>query len=71
MAEENIKDPVGMSGVRLEVDTHIVTVSTPNLRNLDLALEKAQVVPHNHALSSLAAAEAVLERQQKEAGRVS
>lgn len=66
--QENIKDPVGMHGVRLEVDTHIVTVATPNLRNLDMALEKAQIVPHNHTLSGLAAAEAVLERQQKEAG---
>jgi cell division protein FtsA len=68
--QENIKDPVGMHGVRLEVDTHIVTAATPSLRNLDMALEKAQVAPHNHTLSSLAAAEAVLERQQKEAGTV-
>jgi cell division protein FtsA len=68
--QENIKDPVGMHGVRLEVDTHIVTAATPNLRNLDMALEKAQVAPHNHTLSSLAAAEAVLGRQQKEAGTV-
>jgi cell division protein FtsA len=68
--QENIKDPVGMHGVRLEVDTHIVTAATPNLRNLDMALEKATVAPHNHTLSSLAAAEAVLERQQKEAGTV-
>lgn len=68
--QDNIKDPVGMHGVRLEVDTHIVTASTPNLRNLDMALEKAQVAPHNHTLSSLAAAEAVLNRQQKEAGTV-
>lgn len=66
--QENIKDPVGMHGVRLEVDTHIVTAATPNLRSLDMALEKAQLVPHNHTLSSLAAAEAVMERQQKEAG---
>jgi len=66
--QENIKDPVGMHGVRLEVDTHIVTAATPNLRNLDMALEKAQIVPHNHTLSSLAAAEAVMGRQQKEAG---
>lgn len=66
--QENIKDPVGMHGVRLEVDTHIVTAATPNLRNLDMALEKAQIVPHNHTLSSLAAAEAVMDRQQKEAG---
>jgi cell division protein FtsA len=68
--QENIKDPVGMHGVRLEVDTHIVTAATPNLRNLDMALEKAQVAVHNRTLSSLAAAEAVLERQQKEAGTV-
>jgi cell division protein FtsA len=66
--QENIKDPVGMHGVRLEVDTHIVTAATPNLRNLDMALERAEVMPHNHTLSSLAAAEAVMERQQKEAG---
>ena len=68
--QENIKDPVGMHGVRLEVDTHIVTVAMPSLRNLDMALEKAQVTPHNHTLSSLAAAEAVMERHQKEAGTV-
>ncbi|HEU4914074.1 MAG TPA: cell division protein FtsA [Candidatus Saccharimonadales bacterium] len=68
--QENIKDPVGMHGVRLEVDTHIVTAATPNLRNLDMALDKAQIAVHNHTLSSLAAAEAVLERQQKEAGTV-
>lgn len=66
--QENIKDPVGMHGVRLEVDTHIVTASTPNLRNLDMALDKAQVTIHNHTLSGLAAAEAVMARQQKEAG---
>jgi cell division protein FtsA len=68
--QENIKDPVGMHGVRLEVDTHIVTASSPNLRNLDMALDKAQISIHNHTLSSLAAAEAVLQRQQKEAGTV-
>jgi cell division protein FtsA len=68
--QDNIKDPVGMSGVRLEVDTHIVSAASPNLRNLDMTLEKAQVVIHNRTLSSLAAAEAVLTRQQKEAGTV-
>lgn len=68
--QQNIKDPVGMHGIRLEVDAHIVTVATPNLRNLDMALEKAEVTPTNHTVSSLAAAEAVLSRQQKEAGTV-
>lgn len=68
--QRNIKDPVGMHGVRLEVDAHLVTAATPNLRNLDMALEKAQITPTHHTLSSLAAAEAVLGRQQKEAGTV-
>lgn len=68
--QSNIKDPVGMHGIRLEVDAHIVTAATPNLRNLDQALAKAEVYPTHHTVSSLAAAEAVLSRQQKEAGTV-
>lgn len=66
--QRNIKDPVGMHGVRLEVDAHIVTAASPNLRNLDMALEKASVQPTHHTVSGLAAAEAVLTRQQREAG---
>jgi cell division protein FtsA len=68
--QRNIKDPVGMNGVRLEVDAHIVTAASPNLRSLDMALEKAQITPTHHTLSSLASAEAILNRQQKEAGTV-
>lgn len=68
--QRNIKDPVGMNGVRLEVDAHLVTAASPNLRNLDMALEKAQVSPTHHTLGSLASAEATLNRQQKEAGTV-
>lgn len=66
--QDNIKDPVGMHGIRLEVDTHIVTAATPNLRNLDLILEKAKLQPSHRTVSSLASAEAVLNRQQKESG---
>ncbi len=66
--QDNLKDPVGMHGVRLEVDCHIVTAASPNMRNLDLSLEKAQVQPRHHTVSALAAAEAVLDRKQKEAG---
>lgn len=66
--QRNIKDPVGMHGVRLEVDAHIVTAASPNLRNLDMALEKAEVIATHHTVSGLAAAEAVMTRQQREAG---
>jgi cell division protein FtsA len=66
--QDNIKDPVGMQGVRLEVDTLVVTGGIPLLRMLDSALEKAQVGVHHHTVASLAAAEAVLDRRQKESG---
>lgn len=66
--QDNIKDPVGMQGIRLEVDTHIVTAITSNLRNLDIVLEKSHIRPTHYTVSSLAAAEAVLTRQQKESG---
>lgn len=66
--QDNIKDPIGMQGVRLEVDTHIVTASTPNLRLLETALDKGAVRPKHRTVSSLASAEAVLTRQQREAG---
>lgn len=66
--QRNIKDPVGMHGVRLEVEAHMVTAASPNVRNLDMALERAEIMPNHHTVSGLAAAEAVMSRQQKEAG---
>lgn len=66
--QENIKDPVGMHGVRLEVDTHIIVASTPALKSLDQVLHKAEMSASHRTVSSLAAAEAVLDRKQKESG---
>jgi cell division protein FtsA len=66
--QDNIKDPVGMHGVRLEVDTHILTASGPALRSIDHVLEKAAIQSSHRTVSSLAAAEAVLDRKQKESG---
>ena len=66
--QENIKDPVGMHGVRLEVDSHIVTASTPALKSLDQVFEKAQLAPAHRTVTSLAAAEAVLDRKQRDSG---
>jgi cell division protein FtsA len=66
--QENIKDPVGMNGVRLEVDTHIIVASTPALRSLEQTLERAELRASHRTVTSLAAAEAVLNRKQKESG---
>jgi cell division protein FtsA len=66
--QDNIKDPVGMHGVRLEVDTHILMASTPALRSLEQVLDKAEVRPAHRTVTSLAAGEATLDRKQKESG---
>jgi len=66
--QDNIKDPVGMHGVRLEVDTHIVVASSPALKSLEQVLQKAELKATHHTVTSLAAAEALLNRKQKESG---
>jgi cell division protein FtsA len=66
--QDNIKDPVGMHGVRLEVDTHILTASAPAIKSIDHVLEKAEIQSAHRTVTSLAAAEAVLDRKQKESG---
>src|ERR1035438_593145 len=57
-----------MHGIRLEVESHIITASTPALKNLYAAFEKANLGINHLTVLGLAAAEAVLNRQQKESG---
>lgn len=68
--QENIKDPIGMKGVRLEVDTHIVTAASPALRIVEQVFERMNVRINSETVSGFAAAEAVLTREQKESGTV-
>lgn len=66
--QDNIKDPLGMTGTRLEIDAHVVSALTPYLNNVDKAAESAQVEPHNIIPTAMAAARAVLSEQQLENG---
>ncbi len=65
---ENIKDPLGMSGVRLEVDAHVTTALSPNVKNVLKSLEMAQVSATHVMIAGLAAARAVITPQQTENG---
>lgn len=66
--QANIKDPIGMSGTRLEVDAHVVTVSAPALKNLEKVFETANVRINRLSVSSLAAAQGTVTREQREHG---
>lgn len=66
--QDNIKDPIGMTGVRLEVDAHVITALSPNLRNLLKVVEMTHTKVNQTIPAGLAAAHAVLNEQQKENG---
>jgi cell division protein FtsA len=68
--QADIRDPVGMNGMRLEVDALIVTGSIPFIRNLSKCLSQAGIEIEGVVATPLAAAESVLNRRQKELGVV-
>jgi len=67
---EHIHDPVGMTGVRLEVETHIVEGSTPFIKNITKVVNQAGVHIEDFVFSPLAAAKVVLDKRQRELGVV-
>jgi len=66
--EEGIKDPVGMSGVKLEADFHIITAQTSAINNINKCIRRAGLEIDNLILEPLASSLAVLSDEEKEAG---
>lgn len=67
---EGIKDPIGMTGVRLEVDTHIISASSTTLRNMEKAFSEVGVDVEGMVFSGYASSLAVLSDTEKELGVV-
>ncbi len=68
--QSGIKDPLGMTGVRLEVDTQIVTGATTAIRNLGKCINEVGVDIEGVVFSGLASSDAVLSETEKELGVV-
>ncbi|PID32665.1 cell division protein FtsA [Candidatus Saccharibacteria bacterium] len=66
--QDGIKDPVGMTGTRLEIVANVVSALVPNLSNLRKAAESATVKPNQVVPAVLASARAVLNESQLESG---
>lgn len=66
--QTGIKYPVGMNGIRLEVDAHIVTGLTPCIRNLEKCVINSGVDIEDMIPNNLAAGDGVLTKRQKELG---
>ncbi len=66
--EDGIKDPVGMSGVRLEADFHVITAQTNAINNINKCVKRAELEIDNLILEPLASSLSVLSDEEKEAG---
>jgi cell division protein FtsA len=66
--QEGVRDPIGMSALRLEVEAHIVTASATAIQNLSKCVELAGVKIDELVVDGLASAEAVLTDTEKELG---
>jgi cell division protein FtsA len=69
-SEQGIKNPIGMSGIRLEANFHIITGQIAAARNIYKCVHKAGLEVAELMLEPLASAEAVLSDEEKEAGVV-
>ncbi|MBN2200397.1 cell division protein FtsA [bacterium] len=67
-SQAGIKNPIGISGVRLEAEVHIVTGSSTISENIVKAVEKAGISVSGLVLEPLASGEAVLDRNEKQLG---
>ncbi|MBN2706785.1 MAG: cell division protein FtsA [Deltaproteobacteria bacterium] len=68
--QEGVTDPVGMSGVRLEVDVHIVTAAAASLQNIYRCCNRAGLDVKGVVLQQLASSRAVLTAEERELGVV-
>jgi len=66
--QEGVKNPVGMHGFRLDVETHIITAAVTSVQNLTKCIRGAGVEIEDLVLEPLASAEAVLTPEEKQDG---
>lgn len=68
--QEGIKDPIGMTGIRLETETHIITGSSTSMRNLVKCVSEVGIETDELVFGGIASATAVLSDTEKELGVV-
>jgi len=66
--QAEIKEPIGMYGGRLEANFHVVVGQVPSIRNIGRCVQSAGLELDGITLEPLASANAVLTREEKEAG---
>ncbi len=68
--QDGIKDPIGMSGIRLESEVHIITGAIASIENIIKSINRAGYEVEDIVLEPLASAESLLTEEEKELGVV-
>ncbi len=68
--QTGVKDPVGMTGIRLEVDSKIIYAATAHIKNVSKAVYRTGVNIDDFVLAAIAAGDVVLTSRQKELGAI-
>jgi cell division protein FtsA len=68
--QDGIRDPVGMSGVRLEAEVHIITGAVTSAKNICRAIQRSGLRVYDLVLEPLASAMAVLDEDERDLGVV-
>ena len=66
--QDEVKDPLGMSAIRLEVDTQIISTSTNAIKNLQRCVEQSGITPIEIIFSPIATSKVLLSKRQMEIG---
>lgn len=66
--QDGIKDPLGMSGIKLEVNVHIVTAGITSVQNLKTCLSRAEIEIEQIILNQIATSTSTLTHDEKELG---
>jgi len=68
--QDGIRDPVGMSGIRLETEVHIITAAATSARNVEKCVRRAGVEVRELVLDAYASSFSVVEEDERELGVV-
>lgn len=66
--QDGITDPIGMSGVRMEADVHIITGLNTAIKNIQTCVERAGIKVQQVVLEPFASSRAILTQEEKEVG---
>ncbi len=66
--QRNVEDPIGMNGIKLEMEAHVITGASPAIKNLQNAIFRSGITINQQIVTPIAASKALVDKHKKEHG---